>query len=113
VEQFRPLGGPRHRQRVVQSNLPCSPCFHFLGTDALWKPNLCYSYACLKAISADDVLAAATSLLRGEEAPSDAPPRPAARSRSRDRTEELALAAMAPHVREARHPELALRFNFY
>jgi lipopolysaccharide heptosyltransferase II len=113
VEQFRPLGGPRHRQRVVQSSLPCSPCFHFLGTDALWKPNLCHSYACLKAISAEDVLAAATSLLRGEEAPPAAPPRPAARSHSRERAEERALVAMAPHLREARHPELALRFNFY
>jgi hypothetical protein len=115
VEQFRPLGGPKHRQRVVQSNLPCSPCFHFVGTDAPWVPNLCHSYACLNAIGADDVIASATSLLRGEEAPPEAPPQPLERSRSRSRVEELELelAGMAPQQRDARHPELALRLNFY
>jgi lipopolysaccharide heptosyltransferase II len=115
VEQFRPLGGPRHRQRVVQSNLPCSPCFHFVGTDALWVPNLCHSYACLKAINAEDVIGAAASLLRGEEAPPVAPPRPPLRARQRDRGEELelAMAGMAPQRLDARHPELALRLNFY
>ena len=113
VEQFQPLGGPRHRQRVVQSNLPCSPCFHFLGTDAPWVPNLCHSYACLKAIDDDDVIAAATSLLRGEEAPPVAPPRPPVRSRSRSRTAELQPAGMVAPRLDARHPELALRFNFY
>ncbi len=116
VEQFRPLGGPRQRQRVVQSSLPCSPCFHFLGTDAPWVPNLCHSYACLKAISPEDVIAAATSLLRGEEeppAPPTRPPAPRERSRSRSRAAELELAGMAPPRLEARHPELALRLNFY
>ncbi|HEV2235582.1 MAG TPA: glycosyltransferase family 9 protein [Ktedonobacterales bacterium] len=118
VEQFRPLGGPRHRQRVVQSNLPCSPCYHFVGTDAPWVPNLCHSYACLKAINADDVIAAAASLLRGEEAPPEAPARPPLRARhrdQRDRDEQLALAyaGMAPQRLEDRHPELALRLNFY
>jgi ADP-heptose:LPS heptosyltransferase len=63
-EQFRPIGKPAHRQRLVHSNLPCSPCFHFIGNDAPWVPNTCYSFACLKAISADDVTMAALELLQ-------------------------------------------------
>jgi lipopolysaccharide heptosyltransferase II len=113
VEQFRPLGGPRHRQRVVQSDLPCSPCFHFVGTDAPWVPNLCHSYACLKAISADNVLAAATSLLRGEEAPPYTPPRPPERSRWREREVEMALVGTPRPRLEDRHPELALPYRLY
>ncbi len=66
VQQFRPLGAPGYRQRVLTAQLPCSPCFHFVGTDAPWVPNLCYSYACLKAISADAVIDAATSLLTAD-----------------------------------------------
>jgi heptosyltransferase II len=112
VEQFLPLGGPRHRLRVVESGLPCSPCFHFLGTDAPWVPNLCHSYACLKSISADNVLAAATSLLRGEEAPAYTP-RPPERSRSHERDAELVLAGTARPRLEDRHPELALQYRFY
>jgi lipopolysaccharide heptosyltransferase II len=63
-EQFRPIGKPTYRQRLVHSNLPCSPCFHFIGNDAPWVPNTCYSFACLKAISADDVTEAALELLQ-------------------------------------------------
>jgi ADP-heptose:LPS heptosyltransferase len=76
VEQFRPLGEPGYRQRVLQARLPCSPCFHFVGTEAPWVPNLCHSYACLKAISADDVLEAATSLLASDEPAAERPAAP-------------------------------------
>jgi lipopolysaccharide heptosyltransferase II len=63
VRQFHPVGGPGYRQRVLHSDLPCSPCFHFVGDEIPWVPNLCHSYACLKAIPADDVIEAATALL--------------------------------------------------
>ena len=63
-EQFRPVGKRHYRQRVVQSNLPCSPCFHFVGNDAPWVPNTCYSFACLKAITAEQVLDSALELLQ-------------------------------------------------
>ena len=63
-EQFRPIGKPTYRQRLVQSNLPCSPCFHFIGNDAPWVPNTCYSFACLKAITSEEVMQAALELLQ-------------------------------------------------
>ncbi len=63
-EQFRPIGKPTYRHRLVQSNLPCSPCFHFIGNDAPWVPNTCYSFACLKAITSDEVMQAALDLLQ-------------------------------------------------
>ncbi|MGO8946801.1 MAG: glycosyltransferase family 9 protein [Ktedonobacterales bacterium] len=63
-EQFRPMGKSTYRQRLVQSNLPCSPCFHFIGNDAPWVPNTCYSFACLKAITSDEVMKAAMELLQ-------------------------------------------------
>lgn len=63
VEQFRPIGRPGYAQRVVRSDLPCSPCFHFVGNDAPWVPNLCHSFACLKAIHTDEVIDAAAALL--------------------------------------------------
>jgi lipopolysaccharide heptosyltransferase II len=64
VAQFHPVGAPGSRQRIVHANLPCSPCFHFVGNDAPWAPNLCTSFACLKAISSEEVIAAAVELLR-------------------------------------------------
>lgn len=79
VEQFHPIGGPGYRYRVVQSGLPCSPCFQFVGNDAPWVPNLCYSYACLKAIHPQDVIAAATSLLAGTHGDGDDAPSAATR----------------------------------
>jgi lipopolysaccharide heptosyltransferase II len=63
VDQFRPIGPQGRRVRVVHADLPCSPCCHFVGNGAPWVPNLCYSYACLKSIRPEDVLAAATSVL--------------------------------------------------
>ena len=63
VQQFHPVGGTGYRQRVLHSNLPCSPCFHFAGDDMPWIPNICYSYACLKAIRPEDVVEAASALL--------------------------------------------------
>jgi lipopolysaccharide heptosyltransferase II len=63
-EQFRPIGRHSYRQRVVRANLPCSPCFHFIGNDAPWVPNTCYSFACLKAISSESVIQAALELLQ-------------------------------------------------
>jgi lipopolysaccharide heptosyltransferase II len=63
-EQFRPIGKQTYRQRIVHSNLPCSPCFHFIGNDAPWVPNTCYSFACMKSIAPSDVLQAAMELLQ-------------------------------------------------
>ncbi len=58
------MGGNGYRSAVIHSDLLCSPCFRFVGNDPLWKQNFCYSYACLKAISSQRVLDAATELLR-------------------------------------------------
>jgi heptosyltransferase III len=69
VQQFHPIGAPGYRYRTVHANLPCSPCFEFVGNDAPWLPNPCYSYACLKAIPAADVIEAALSLLGEERKP--------------------------------------------
>lgn len=64
VEQFKPIGKRSYRQRIVHSNLPCAPCFNFIGNDAPWVPNTCYSFACLNAIPADVVAQAAMDLLQ-------------------------------------------------
>jgi lipopolysaccharide heptosyltransferase II len=61
--QFHPVGKTGYQHRVVHSNLACSPCFRFLGNDAPWIPNTCYSRACLKAITPQQVMEAATELL--------------------------------------------------
>jgi lipopolysaccharide heptosyltransferase II len=63
-EQFRPIGRKSYRQRTIHSDLPCSPCFHFIGNDAPWIPNTCYTFACLKAITAEQVVQAAVELLQ-------------------------------------------------
>jgi lipopolysaccharide heptosyltransferase II len=63
VQQFHPVGGTGYRQRVLHANLPCSPCFHFAGDDMPWIPNVCYSYACLKAIHPEEAIEAAAALL--------------------------------------------------
>ena len=63
-EQFLPIGKRGYRQRVIHSDLACSPCFHFIGNDAPWVPNTCYTRACLKAIGPEDVLTAAVELLQ-------------------------------------------------
>ena len=64
VKQFQPIGKRSYRQRIVHSNLPCAPCFNFIGNDAPWVPNTCYSFACLNAISSDEVAQAAVELLQ-------------------------------------------------
>jgi lipopolysaccharide heptosyltransferase II len=61
--EFHPVGKIGYQHRVVHSNLACSPCFRFLGNDAPWLPNTCYSRACLKAITPQQVMAAASELL--------------------------------------------------
>lgn len=63
-EQFHPVGKHNYRSRIVHSDLPCSPCFNFIGNDAPWVPNTCYTRACLKAISVTQVLDAAVDLLQ-------------------------------------------------
>lgn len=63
VAQFAPVGGPRYASRAVHADLPCSPCFHFIGSEVPWLPNPCHSFACLKAIPADAVIQAAVELL--------------------------------------------------
>lgn len=61
--EFHPVGKTGYQHRVVHSNLACSPCFRFLGNDAPWLPNTCYSRACLKAITPQHVMDAASALL--------------------------------------------------
>jgi ADP-heptose:LPS heptosyltransferase len=68
VEQFQPVGALGYRCRVVHAELPCAPCFHFVGSEAPWVPNLCYTRDCLKAISVNQVTQAAFDLLTGGEA---------------------------------------------
>jgi ADP-heptose:LPS heptosyltransferase len=63
ITQFRPVGRPGFRLVVAHSELPCSPCFHFVGSDPLWHVNRCQTRACLRAISAEEVMQAATKLL--------------------------------------------------
>jgi ADP-heptose:LPS heptosyltransferase len=64
--QFQPIGKQGYRQRVVHSDLPCSPCFRFVGNDPWWYRNPCFSRACLEAISPHRVLDAALELLERE-----------------------------------------------
>lgn len=61
--EFHPVGAPGYRSRTVHSDLPCSPCFRFVGNKPLWQVNTCYSFACLKAIDARQVMDAAADLL--------------------------------------------------
>lgn len=63
-QQFHPIGKPGYQQRVVRSDLPCSPCFRFLGNEPWWYRNPCQSRACLNAITPQQVLDAALDLLR-------------------------------------------------
>lgn len=65
--EFHPIGKTGYQHRVVHSNLACSPCFRFLGNDAPWMPNTCYSRNCLKAITPRQVMDAATDLLAQTE----------------------------------------------
>jgi ADP-heptose:LPS heptosyltransferase len=67
-QEFHPIAPPGYRGRVMHSDLPCAPCFRFIGNAAPWQANLCYTFACLKEISAPSVLEAATELLRGPQA---------------------------------------------
>lgn len=69
--EFHPVGKIGYQHRVVHSNLACSPCFRFLGNDAPWIPNTCYSRACLKAITPQHVMDAATELLAQRDAAPD------------------------------------------
>ena len=69
--EFHPVGKTGYKHRVVHSNLACSPCFRFLGNDAPWIPNACYSRACLKAITPQQVMDAATELLSQQDQPPD------------------------------------------
>ncbi|HEY7357134.1 MAG TPA: glycosyltransferase family 9 protein [Ktedonobacterales bacterium] len=64
IQQFHPVGQPGFRFLAAHRDLPCSPCFHFVGNRPPWQVNLCYSRQCLKAISPEDVLASAHELLQ-------------------------------------------------
>jgi ADP-heptose:LPS heptosyltransferase len=70
--EFAPASPKAPAPRVVHSDLACSPCFRFVGNDPMWKVNTCYSFACLKAITPEAVLATATELLAETQAPSPA-----------------------------------------
>lgn len=62
--EYHPVGRPGYRGKVLHSDLPCAPCFRFVGNAPLWHVNTCYSYACLKAIDARQVMEAAVDLLQ-------------------------------------------------
>ncbi|HUY78573.1 MAG TPA: glycosyltransferase family 9 protein [Ktedonobacterales bacterium] len=70
-QEFYPVGGVGYQSRVLHSDLPCYPCFRFVGNDPYWYRNPCYTYACLKAIQPQDVFDAAVELLRGDGAAKD------------------------------------------
>jgi ADP-heptose:LPS heptosyltransferase len=61
--EFQPVARPGYHGRLLHSDLPCAPCFRFVGAAPLWQINTCYSYACLKAIDSRQVLEAAVELL--------------------------------------------------
>jgi ADP-heptose:LPS heptosyltransferase len=71
--EFAPASPKAPAPRVVHSNLACSPCFRFVGNDPMWKVNSCYSFACLDAITPEDVLATATELLADTQGAAPAP----------------------------------------
>ncbi len=71
-KEFHPVTRPGYRGRLLHSDLPCAPCFRFIGNAPLWQVNPCYSFACLKAIGANRVLEAAVELLE-PPAPQRAP----------------------------------------
>jgi ADP-heptose:LPS heptosyltransferase len=64
TREFHPVGQPGYRGRLLHSDLPCAPCFRFVGNAPLWQVNTCYSYACLKAIDTRQVMEAAVELLQ-------------------------------------------------
>jgi ADP-heptose:LPS heptosyltransferase len=57
---FRPRGP---RVAVVRAGLGCSPCFHFVGSHALWTGSRCRVPSCLHAIAPGAVVDAATTLV--------------------------------------------------
>ena len=61
--EFSPVGRAGYRSKLVYSDLPCYPCFRFIGNDAFWYRNPCYTYACLKAIPPAQVIASVEELL--------------------------------------------------
>jgi ADP-heptose:LPS heptosyltransferase len=66
IQQFHPVGQPGFRFVAAHSDLPCSPCFHFVGNRPPWQVNLCYSRRCLKAIAPAEVIASAHALLQNQ-----------------------------------------------
>lgn len=65
--EFHPVSKRGYRSVALHSDLPCAPCFRFIGNAPLWQVNPCYSYACLKAIDSRQVMAAAVALLQSAE----------------------------------------------
>lgn len=57
---FRPRGP---RVRVVRSDLACSPCFNFVGSQPVWGGSRCRVPSCLHALSTQAVLDAVEELL--------------------------------------------------
>ncbi|MCX6023433.1 MAG: glycosyltransferase family 9 protein [Chloroflexi bacterium] len=49
---------------VVRSGRPCSPCFHFTGTQAFWEHPVCFRPRCLEEVTTEMVLAAVERALR-------------------------------------------------
>ncbi len=59
--------GPRGSQaRVARKEMPCSPCFHIIGTKALWQRVGCRRCHALEALSPQEVVAVALELLTAQ-----------------------------------------------
>jgi ADP-heptose:LPS heptosyltransferase len=72
--EFHPVGRPGYRSQLLHADLPCAPCFRFVGNAPLWQVNTCYSYACLKAIDSRRVMEAAVELLQSAVVTEDRQP---------------------------------------
>ncbi|MBI2909696.1 MAG: glycosyltransferase family 9 protein [Chloroflexi bacterium] len=60
THNFHPFGVPHV---IVHKEVPCAPCFHFLGSTAFWQRSFCRRCRALDAIQVADVIEAAEALL--------------------------------------------------
>ncbi|MBI4497214.1 MAG: glycosyltransferase family 9 protein [Chloroflexi bacterium] len=59
-EQFAPRSP---RAAMVRSGRPCAPCFHFVGTQAVWDRPWRFTAPCMAEITPERVIMAAVALL--------------------------------------------------
>lgn len=104
---FTPWAAPG-RSVVLAGSPPCAPCFHFAGTQPLWKPQGCNHQVCLEDVSPQAVAQAALRLLEAVPAAAPSPAMPSGWNRTPgDPRESPGAQTSAPPgipVREAPHP---------